>query len=659
MYGTTFVAAKAEKAHNQKNDKDGGSVTGDADTVGSRPPSSQGEDTTDRFVASAILGYSSPKRKVASYDGDYLQPFKPATKDSKGTTVEALRTTKEVHEPLLNLGELVFEGAKAAVEDEASNEHGVFESFFDLTRARLKVIFDALDSASKDQRDGIADFKHLRRGLIDAGVKVEDEAAFAALVHDIDKDLDGGLAFEEFESVVQSLKMAYLLKSRTPEELNQACFTKLPEDDESDGMGNIYEIPCTRVLDYGVGKILSRAPVDVDSLMAFLYGSKPEWSTTRWIDVTSPADFIIKGLAIKYQLHPLALEDALHNEYDQGAKLDRYENHLFLLFPGMVLESVEEVPVSKKEISGSRFSRRNPRSKFEKMHRLSSSADLDMTRPLLKRKSSFDVAANDILHDDKDDTLELMNTFPGIKHFNACMFMMTPHLDTLITIVDAGAGGEQVFARVRRELQVSYSRLRSSQENSFLAYALLDVLVDGWSPVIDALEKHITALRIEVRVNANRREILFDAKSDSEFLARYHDVLHELTRAKRRLSPGIRVLNHLASSDVIAADCKIYLRDVQDHAEEYLERLEGLMEECRALKSEQQHSIDARLTKSMAALSIVSIVFLPGQFLSSVFGMNFRFMPLIEEENGYLVFWITVILSWVGMWVIFRKYRVI
>jgi len=255
--------------------------------------------------------------------------------------------------------------------------------------------------------------------------------------------------------------------------------------------------------------------------------------------------------------------------------------------------------------------------------------------------------------------MQLMNDFPGIRHFNICLFASLPKLDTLITIVDTSAGGEAVFARVRKELQISYSRLRSSKESSFLLYTVLDVLVDAWNPVIDALERHIAALRIEVRVNSTRREILFDARTDSEFLARYHDVLHELTKAKRRLNPGVRVLSHLANSDLIDDECKIYLKDVQDHAEEYVERLESLMEECRALKSEQQHSIDARLTKSMAALSVVSIVFLPGQFLSSVFGMNFRFMPLIDEENGYLIFWITVILSWIAMYITFRRYRVI
>lgn len=651
MYGTTgFAVGRMEQRHHTRQLNE--------DPL-SRPTSAAGHegDGTDGFVASAILGgYNSPRRNFRPDDDD-MAPF-TMPKDYKNVS-QKIKDTNQLKETLLNLGELVVEGAnKAGLEDEATKEHGVFESFFDLTRARLKVIFDALDSASKNQNDGIADFKHLRRGLIDAGVRVEDEAAFARLVTEIDKDLDGGLTFEEFESVVQSLKMAYLLKSRTKEDIDHACHTKYL-DDNGDVVETDFEVPCARVIDYGVGKILTRAPVGFESLIAFLYGTKPEWATTRWIDVTTPADFIVKALAIKYQLHPLALEDALHNEYDQGAKLDRYENHLFLIFPGMMLESQEDIPLTKREINSGRFWRKS-QSKFDRLHRLTSStANLDLSTPLLRKKSELDIHANDFLGDDKDDTLRLMNAFPGIRHFNTCMFLLTPRLDTLITIVESGAGGEAVFARARKELQVSYSRLRSSKESSFLTYTTLDVLVDGWSPVIDALERHIAALRIEVRVNANRREILFNAKSDSDFLARYHDVLHELTRAKRRLSPGIRVISNLTNSDVIDAECKIYLRDVQDHAEEYLERLEGLMEECRALKSEQQHSIDARLTKSMAALSIVSIVFLPGQFLSSVFGMNFRFMPLIDEENGYLVFWVTVIISWIGMYVIFRRYRVI
>ena len=270
----------------------------------------------------------------------------------------------------------------------------------------------------------------------------------------------------------------------------------------------------------------------------------------------------------------------------------------------MMLETLTEVPVTRQEVIRSRFRRK------QHLDRMSSRPELN--RPLLDRSTSHQF---DFLGDKKDDTLFVMENFPGIRHYNVCIFL-TSTLDTLITVVDSSAGGENVFARVRKELQVSYSRLRS-QNGLFLMYTILDVLVDGLSPVIDALERHMVALRIEVRENANRREIIFNAQSDSDFLAKYHDVVHELGKARRRISPAIRVLHHLTNTEsTIDEECKIYLRDVLDHAEEFQERLESMVEECRALKAEQQHAIDARLTKSMAALSVVSMIFLPGQFLS-------------------------------------------
>lgn len=614
----------------------------------SRPASSAAGDDTRRYVASALLGGISPLMRQKMQTNEKMEsftlpppPHSPSKSALSSLGREGLKNPKYLREPLLNLGELVVEGAlNEGMEDEATREHGVFESFFDLTQPRLKAIFDALDSASKDQMDGVADFKHLRRGLIDAGVKVEDEGTFARLVKEVDQDLDGGLTFQEFESVVQSLKMAYLIKSRTPEEVMTSCYLVIPPnkraevehlyalDTSSENGGSededfVTTIPNTRVLDYGVAKVLTRSPIDYDSLLAFYYGARPEWTTTRWIDVTSPAEFIVKGLAVKYRLHPLSLEDALHNEYDQGAKLDRYDNHMFLIFPGMTLENFEDIPVTSEEAKRSRFWRRK-RSKYAGIHRLasqgrtgensflntegalqpllskSSSQNLNRSasmrsikkhqqswwdwfwarkgdRPAIKRRTVVVEVenkehANDFLGDDNDDTLHVLATFPGVKHYNVCIFLTTPEMDTLITIVDMNAGGDAVFSRVRKELQVSYSRLRS-QNALFLMYTVLDVIVDNYSPVMDSLERHLTALRIEVRENAMKREILFDAKIDTEFLARYHDVLHELTRAKRRISPAIRVLNHLTNADIVDSECRIYLRDVQDHAEEFLERL--------------------------------------------------------------------------------------
>lgn len=63
-------------------------------------------------------------------------------------------------------------------------------------------------------------------------------------------------------------------------------------------------------IDYGPGQALQRVVEDIDS---FLACHRPEWSSVRWINVDGLSDMgVIHGLATKYELHPLAVEDLLH-----------------------------------------------------------------------------------------------------------------------------------------------------------------------------------------------------------------------------------------------------------------------------------------------------------------------------------------------------------
>lgn len=629
MYGTTG-ALRADNRHTQEESEekllplfkrtDSGASTSEEDEL------QQEEDYDDyenpvSYASSKLLPSAFPM-----YSPLPRHRFKPLLQEDSSSKFsldqvhggEKLHNPKHLKESLFNLGEVVVEGIRnkpyPSVQ-EVKDEEEVFESFFDLTKARLTVIFDTISKLNSRNED-IVDYEHLKRGMAISGLKIDDEVSFARLVKQVDQDLDGGLTFAEFESVVQSMKMAHLLKSKSVDDIANECV--LPGSSQE---------PNTRVMDYSVGKILMRSPTDRDSAITFLYGSRPDWAKTRWIDIISPAPFIMKAMAIKYQLHPLSLEDTLLNAYDQGAKLDRYDNHLFVIFPGMALQNHTGLTTM-----GPLRSARSQRASM---------------RLLRTQQSNRHV----------DSVVKVLDDFPGILHFNVCLFLTTD-LNTLITVCDQQAGGHNVFVRVRKELQVSYSRLRS-QSALFMMYMVLDVLVDGLLPVMDALEQHIIALRYEVRENGQRRQILFNEKDDRDFLAKYHDIIHELGRAKRRMSPAVRLLSHLSSSDpIVTEECKLYLRDVLDHSQEVLERLEGMMEECRALKAEHQHSIDARLTKSMAALSVVSMIFLPGQFLSSVFGMNFRLMPWINDADGFLLFWISVFASWVAMWIALKYYKV-
>ena len=176
--------------------------------------------------------------------------------------------------------------------------------------------------------------------------------------------------------------------------------------------------------------------------------------------------------------------------------------------------------------------------------------------------------------------------------------------------------------------------------------------------MLDAFEMHIAALRLLVREHAVRRGLLLNSSTDAEVLARYHDVLHELTRARRRITPAIRVLSNLTTIEEVDPECRIYLRDVLDHAEDVYDRLSSMLDDLRALRMEQQHALDARLQRSMGALTVISTIFLPAQFISSVFGMNFA-IPGADTWYGFPLALSGMVCSWIIMFVALRRFRIV
>lgn len=64
----------------------------------------------------------------------------------------------------------------------------------------------------------------------------------------------------------------------------------------------------------------------IDELIA---SPKPEWSTTRWIDIQGVHPYVLKKLQETFGIHPLAAEDALHTP--QRPKVEEYENSIFVI----------------------------------------------------------------------------------------------------------------------------------------------------------------------------------------------------------------------------------------------------------------------------------------------------------------------------------------
>jgi magnesium transporter len=208
------------------------------------------------------------------------------------------------------------------------------------------------------------------------------------------------------------------------------------------------------------------------------------------------------------------------------------------------------------------------------------------------------------------------------------------------------------FDPVRLHLRNSQGRLRCSGAG-YLAYALLDAVVDGYFPVVEEYGERLDALEDEVVSDPSRSTIAWA-----------HQVKRDLRTLRRAIWPLRETLNALARDqhELIDNETRVYLRDCYDHTVQIIDIVETYRELDADLTDLYLSSLSNRLNEVMKVLTIIATIFMPLSFIASVYGMNFNTaspynMPELNWRFGYVYVWLLMILSAVGMYVFFRWMR--
>eukprot|EP00056_Hartaetosiga_gracilis_P008676 m.124880 g.124880 ORF g.124880 m.124880 type:complete len:170 (-) comp12966_c0_seq2:481-990(-) len=88
---------------------------------------------------------------------------------------------------------------------------------------------------------------------------------------------------------------------------------------------------------------------------------------------------------------------------------------------------------------------------------------------------------------------------------------------------------------------------------------------------------------------------------------------------------------------------RMYLRDLYDQVETIMSELEEMQEVSHNMILLYQSYQDERMNQFLLVLTMVTTVFIPAQFLTGLWGMNFENMPELKLKNGYVIFWVLVI----------------
>ena len=311
---------------------------------------------------------------------------------------------------------------------------------------------------------------------------------------------------------------------------------------------------------------------EVQDVQAFIARHRPDWSAVRWINVDGLTDLaVVRALAEKYRLHPLAVEDVLH--VPQRPKVQAYDD------------------------DGTYQARL-----------------CIIARELELREGQ--------LH------TEQVSIFVG--HRTVLTFQETPG---------------DVWDPIRQRIRSAASSLRAN-DASFLAYSLIDAIVDEAFPILELFGDRLEAL-----------EDVVLQRPSPDVIQEIHRMKRELLLVRRAMWPMREVLSKMQREphECFSDMTRTYMRDVYDHAVQAIDIVETYRELAGGLTETYMTAMSNRMNEIMKVLTVIGTIFIPLTFLAGVYGMNFHHFPELDLPYAYPLFWAICLGTAAGMVVWFRR----
>ena len=227
-----------------------------------------------------------------------------------------------------------------------------------------------------------------------------------------------------------------------------------------------------------------------------------------------------------------------------------------------------------------------------------------------------------------------------LLHSEQVSVIVKPHL-----VISFQEREGDVFAPVRERLRGGKGILRK-RGSDYLAYCLIDAIVDHYFLILEQMEDRILPLENQVVDNPEPR-----------VLQKIHGIKNDLVFLRRSLWPLREMLVRIDREQypLIQEETRPFLRDVHDHSIQVIEILESFQEIVSGLMDIYLSSISNRMNNIMKVLTVVATIFIPLTFIVGVYGMNFQHMPELAWRWGYPGIWAVMILVFIGMLVFFKR----
>ncbi|MCG7848903.1 MAG: magnesium/cobalt transporter CorA [ANME-2 cluster archaeon] len=202
-----------------------------------------------------------------------------------------------------------------------------------------------------------------------------------------------------------------------------------------------------------------------------------------------------------------------------------------------------------------------------------------------------------------------------------------------------------IFNLVRERIRNGKGRVRKSGSD-YLAYAMIDVVVDHYFIILEKIGEDIESLEEELLTNPT-----------PDTLQTIHNLKREMIFLRKSIWPLREVVSTLerGDSDLITKTTIIYLRDIYDHTIQVMDTIETFRDMISGMLDIYLSSVSNKMNEVMKVLTIIATIFIPLTFIAGIYGMNFKYMPELDWQWSYPVLWLVIIIVGVSMVIYFKR----
>jgi len=259
---------------------------------------------------------------------------------------------------------------------------------------------------------------------------------------------------------------------------------------------------------------------------------------------------------------------------------------------------------------------------------------------------------------------EVMDTHarPRVQEYSNCIFISTKMLqqndesgiisaENLVLIITESVllsfqeNKGDVFEPVRERIRNNKKRIRAGGTD-YLAFALLDIVIDNYIYIIGTLGEKIETLE-ETLLLEPRKSVINEIYTYKQ----------ELNYLRKNIKPAKEMILALSKldSEFIDDSTSVHFKELLDNISQATDASETYREILSDQLNIYHTTISSKLNDVMKFLTIFSVIFIPLTFIAGIYGTNFDVLPELHFKYSYFIMLALMLFLAIGMLIYFKR----